>query len=176
MNSREYRELQEVLDIIGEGEKGPVTAAARSVLDRWQLCDECDGEGFEVEEHIRSVAEHHPSCSGGSGCESTCPIEVPVPEYERVPCTRCGGSGVLPNQTVEIDQTTLRIEARKEWTANLKLGRIVVPDQWDKAIWLDHLAARTEYIVRQLPGVKIDFELDHDAYEAAVRAFDKETE
>jgi hypothetical protein len=56
-------------------------------------CEECGGEGFQVEERIRSVAEHHPNCNQDYTCESSCPIEVPVQEFGRVACPFCLGLG-----------------------------------------------------------------------------------
>ena len=55
-----------------------------------------------------------------------------------------------------ISQTDLRQAARAEWEANLKLGYLVPPTGWKEGLFLDHLAARTEYIVRQFRNVNFD--------------------
>jgi len=59
-----------------------------------------------------------------------------------------------------ISQTDLRAEARIEWEENLRLGYLVVPKVWDEDLWLDHLGARTEYIVRQSRNVNFDLGAD----------------
>jgi hypothetical protein len=70
-----------------------------------------------------------------------------------------------PPSVAEISQTEIRIAARKEWTKNLEMGYIGRPEMpWDEELWLDHLAARTEYIVRQL--AKVNFDYDGKAQEA----------
>ena len=67
----------------------------------------------------------------------------------------------------EISQTELRIAARKEWVENLKLDRVAPPSHpWEEDLWLDYLAARTEYIVRQLSNVIVNYDYNAEAQEA----------
>lgn len=57
-------------------------------------CPTCGGTGAQ---YAGSSAAHSPECDGGSGCDRTCPIEVPHWE----PCPDCVGGWLPDDDTVE---------------------------------------------------------------------------
>lgn len=64
-------------------------------------------------------------------------------------CKLCDYTGYDP---VDPSRTVWAI-AREEWEANLELERLVVPHGWQRDLFLDYLADRTVYIVRNSSGL-----------------------
>jgi hypothetical protein len=72
-------------------------------------------------------------------------------------CPGCGAAKHInecnPRRERRHKDQAVRQTARTEWEENLRLERLVVPPGWDGELWLNYLADRTVYILRQVGQV-----------------------